>query len=489
MQTLTGRLHRVFLQALLVPLLLNGPAASLQHAAGGAAQAPLAATFTVNTTDDNDDGVCNAAHCSLREAINAANAAPGTDTIAFNIPGSGVRKILPASPLPLITGPVTLDGLTQPGASCASWPPTLRIELQGINAGGVFDIGLNLATTESTVRGLVVNGWTGGGISLLGSGNTVECSFIGADSSGTLAIPNYIGVSIVHASENIIGGGTEAGNLISGNISDGIRLVGVAASDNTIAGNVIGASVVNAALPNGGRGVLVSEGSGNQIGGAGAGDGNTLAFNAGAGVAILDGTGNQIQSNAIHDNGGLGIDLGGDGVTPNDPGDPDPGANLLQNYPTLTGATVAGGTYAAGTINTTPGSSISVAVFGNATCDASGYGEGGSLIGTVNVTTAASGDGTFSTTFPVAPSGRWLATTATDPAGNTSEFGPCRALDCYLDYNHNGRVDVQDVMQVAARWHNPTLYAPPYDVAAPFGSPIDSLDIGAAAAAWGTACP
>ena len=28
-----------------------------------------AATFTVNTTADTDDGTCNAAHCSLREAL------------------------------------------------------------------------------------------------------------------------------------------------------------------------------------------------------------------------------------------------------------------------------------------------------------------------------------------------------------------------------------------------------------------------------------
>ena len=120
-----------------------------------------AATFTVNSVDDTDDGTCNAAHCSLREAIKAANAAGGADTIAFNIPGSGVRTILPDSPLPAVTGPVLLDGLTQPGASCASWPPALRIELQGINAGGVFDIGLNVLAADSTVRGLVINGWTG----------------------------------------------------------------------------------------------------------------------------------------------------------------------------------------------------------------------------------------------------------------------------------------------------------------------------------------
>src|SRR6266567_8631937 len=49
-----------------------------------------AATFTVNTADDHNDGVCNAADCSLREAISAANTG---DTISFNIPGSGVRTI------------------------------------------------------------------------------------------------------------------------------------------------------------------------------------------------------------------------------------------------------------------------------------------------------------------------------------------------------------------------------------------------------------
>src|SRR5437867_4223970 len=52
-----------------------------------------AATFTVNTADDHNDGVCNAADCSLREAVNAVNAGSGGDTISFNISGSGVRTI------------------------------------------------------------------------------------------------------------------------------------------------------------------------------------------------------------------------------------------------------------------------------------------------------------------------------------------------------------------------------------------------------------
>src|SRR5205814_4143147 len=49
-----------------------------------------ATTFTVNTADNHNDGVCNATDCTLREAINAANA---SDTISFNIPGSGIHTI------------------------------------------------------------------------------------------------------------------------------------------------------------------------------------------------------------------------------------------------------------------------------------------------------------------------------------------------------------------------------------------------------------
>ena len=39
-----------------------------------------AATFMVTKTADTNDGACNA-DCSLREAITAANATPGADTI------------------------------------------------------------------------------------------------------------------------------------------------------------------------------------------------------------------------------------------------------------------------------------------------------------------------------------------------------------------------------------------------------------------------
>src|SRR5207244_10486254 len=75
-----------------------------------------AATFTVTNTNDSGAG-------SLRQAILDANEITGTDTITFNIPGSGVHTISPTSPLPQISDSVVIDGYTQPGAS----PNTLAI--------------------------------------------------------------------------------------------------------------------------------------------------------------------------------------------------------------------------------------------------------------------------------------------------------------------------------------------------------------------------
>ena len=79
-------------------------------------QAALAIPYTVNSTDDVNDGVCNSTHCSLREAILAANANPGADTIAFNISGAGVHTIAPLTALPPLTDDgTTINGYSQPG--------------------------------------------------------------------------------------------------------------------------------------------------------------------------------------------------------------------------------------------------------------------------------------------------------------------------------------------------------------------------------------
>src|SRR5207244_10882356 len=116
----------------------------------------FAATFTVNTADDHDDGVCNAADCTLREAINAANAG---DTISFNIPGAGVHTINLTSGLPILNKTVTIDGATQPGFS-----RTPLIELNGGGAGSVN--GLILDGPNPVIKALVINRFSLHGINI-----------------------------------------------------------------------------------------------------------------------------------------------------------------------------------------------------------------------------------------------------------------------------------------------------------------------------------
>ena len=185
--------------------------------------------------------------------------------------------------------------------------------------------------------------------------------------------------------------------------------------------NVIGADqAVSQPVPNGSAGVIVTSGaSDNFIGGVAGLNRNHIAFNAQSGVRVLTGVNNAIRGNAIFQNGLLGIDIGGAGVTANDAGDTDAGANNLQNFPVL--SVVPGGVQ--GTLNSTPNAPVQIELFGSPACDASGNGEGAILLGTVVVVTDALGNATIP--FFAASSGQFITATATDVANNTSEFSPC----------------------------------------------------------------
>ncbi len=85
-----------------------------------------AQVYTVNTDDDVFNGVCNSVHCSLREAIDAAEKDTVPSTILFNIPGPGPHKIVPLAPFPDITQPdLTIKGESQPGG-----PGSILIDFQ-----------------------------------------------------------------------------------------------------------------------------------------------------------------------------------------------------------------------------------------------------------------------------------------------------------------------------------------------------------------------
>ena len=76
-----------------------------------------------------------------------------------------------------------------------------------------------------------------------------------------------------------------------------------------------------------------------------------------------------------------------------------------------------------GSLNSTPNTTFRIEFFSSATCDALGNGEGRDFLGATDVTTSASGTVNFSATPTL---GTLVTATATDPAGNTSEFSNCR---------------------------------------------------------------
>src|SRR5947207_972915 len=125
----------------------------------GAVHNLSAATFLVTTTADTGLG-------SLRNAIDIANATPGADMIAFNIPGAGAQTITVNSNLPPISDRLTIDGTTQPGY--AGKP------LIVLRASGSSYYGLQLNPGSCAVRGLTVNGFSSVGIYVFGSSNIIE---------------------------------------------------------------------------------------------------------------------------------------------------------------------------------------------------------------------------------------------------------------------------------------------------------------------------
>ena len=329
----------------------------------------------------------------------------------------------------------------------------------GINAAGTAGLfvfaGISIGSSNNTVGGTtaaarnVIGTGDYAGIVLQNdfgmSGNVVQGNYVGTDATGTikLGFANY-GIVLSNSVNNTLIGGTTrgAGNLVSGN-GWGIAIDGFNAgfagppSGNLIQGNLVGVAADGVTpLSNRVQGVRLSSAVNTTVGGVAAGAGNVIAFNGpggevgvGNGLEMLGGSGNSIRGNAIYSNGRLGIDLSPSGVNPNDAGDADTGPNNLQNFPVITSVVSnAGQTTISGTLNSTPNTNFNIDFYSNATCDASGNGEGGKPFGTGVVSTDGNGNVSFNVIVPSPlPVGRVITATAIDPSGNTSEFSACNA--------------------------------------------------------------
>lgn len=297
---------------------------------------------------------------SLRQAMLDANNFAGADQISFNIAGDGLKTISPTSALPAITEAVSLDATTQPGFFINQIPV---IQLNGISAGAGA-AGIVIATDNVTVQGFTINRFAGNGISVQGDNAFIALNNVGTSPTATdPTLSERPGVS----------------NL--GNGANGIMIQG----DNCLVVNCV------------------------------------IAYNRLAGTAVISGVRNDIGLNSYYGNGKLGIDLGGDGVTANDPGDVDSGPNDLLNSPVLTSVEVGGdNTFVFGTIHSVPNRAISITIYSSPSDDGQGF----TVLtpSNIDVVTNESGDASFGEGFPISKARGFLTAVATSSASEQDEF-------------------------------------------------------------------
>lgn len=373
------------------------------------------------------------------QAALANGAGVWTDTSSNTIGGSTpqARNVISGN---LGDGVILLGGAATQNVVEGNYIGT---DVSGMIAVGNGGRGITLAfgATNNTIGGAsgatgnIISGNHAEGVAFdSASGNTLESNYVGTNVDGTAPLPNSLNGIILHAgaSNNIIGA-PGAGNVISGNDQSGIALFDATTTGNSIEGNLIGTNAAGTEpLGNLFAGVgIVDDASQNTVGGTAAGQGNTIAYNGWSGVLVTGAaTGDAIRGNSIYSNQGLGIDLGGDGVTANDKLDADAGPNNLENFPVLRAAEAGSQTRVVGTINSTPGTTLVIDFYASASPDPSGYGEGQRYLGSTVVRTDGGGNAAFIVLLAASTGpGDYISATATDAAGNTSEFSLTLTLD------------------------------------------------------------
>jgi len=343
--------------------------------------------IVVNTTSDAEDvdlldETCDiddaqpGPQCSLRAAIQEAEHQPGANAITFDIPGGGTHTITPATPLPILNQPVSIDASTQPGysgvplivldgsATTNAYGFAVRggnslvrgfavinfkeqIGISGSSGGGqnriggnyigirpdgtmgdiarqLFGITLVNGSINNQIGGFLpenrnVIGASGQGISVAGGSNhnRFNNNYVGIAADGVTPIPNHDGIVFLQSDQNNIGGYIDnAPNVISFNQDKGILLSG--SSSNRVSGNLIGTTGDGNRAAGNVAGVTIDAGSGgNVIGGTTATEKNVIsgqtANNNSVGVLIKPDAG---SSNTVAGNY-LGVSIAGDIGLPN----------------------------------------------------------------------------------------------------------------------------------------------------------------------------
>jgi hypothetical protein len=313
------------------------------------------------------------------------------------------------------------------------------------NVPGDLSIATNNYIAENLISG---NAPFGDGVQIMGPqvpgdvfGNIVLMNYIGTDITGTLDMGNaHEGVCLCEGThDNLVND-----NLISGNDYDGVGIQGynnqpfpavppIITNFNIIGDNIIGLAVDTVTpLPNSCHGVAIGEYGGGQWGCARNNIvvNNIIAYNGWDGVSVwedaidaVNADENLISGNSIFNNDSLGIDLQNNGVTLNDPGDPDSLANQELNFPVIDSAVhLAGNTIIYGSIDINTNPLLAMIEIFKANPDPTGYGEGETFLGSTTPDMA----GNWIDTVSGLNVGDSVTATTIDIAHNTSEF----SLNC-----------------------------------------------------------
>ncbi|MGD8967250.1 MAG: hypothetical protein PVI07_07065 [Anaerolineae bacterium] len=242
-------------------LLLAVLVALLTGLLSGGATHVRATSFVVRSDADDanahdanpGDGLCadGQGRCTLRTAIEEANALPGADTITF-YQAMHITVDAGVGFLPDLTEQVTIDATSM-------WGPVIGPSVI-LDGGGAIDSGLDLSADGCQVYGHYITDFTTVAVFVSSANNTiggsgagqrnvitssfvgvwiataaahdnlVQNNYIGVDINGEAAEANDVGLMINNgASDNTVGGATAAlGNVISGNACSGVSIGGQA---------------------------------------------------------------------------------------------------------------------------------------------------------------------------------------------------------------------------------------------------------------------
>jgi CSLREA domain-containing protein len=320
----------------------------------GAVEMQVSPSFVVTTTDDHNDGVCDGSDCTLREAINAANAAAGADVITFKSGVTGIITLQSGLGPLTVTDSVTITG---PGARslAVSGGSAIRVftfssgtnSVSGLNiingrivgasdteaaGGGVYNaVNQTLSFSDCEFSGNFVQGGDssllnntgsyglGGAIENVGTLTLDRCTFSNNGAKGGIGGQ---GSGAVNGNPFAGAGGGGYGGAINNEIAGHLTINNCTFSGNSALGGKGGISGAGQFGGNGGGGVagVFDEGTTTVTG-------STFSNNSGVGGA--GGTGN-FRTN----NGGPGAGVGG----------------LSTNNTTVT-STIIAGNFGTGSVN------------------------------------------------------------------------------------------------------------------------------------------